>query len=87
MADARISRPAAGSGKISAAGLADWLGLAAAPCFAIMALLTETAASGQPEIFCLAVHDVSPLSGMGLMYALMAAFHLSPWLRLFGGRA
>jgi len=86
MADAGISRPAAGSDRTRAAGVADWLGLAAAPCFAIMALITETATAGQPDILCLSAHDSLPLSGMGLMYALMAAFHLSPWLRLFGRR-
>ena len=86
MTDAKMSRQAAGSGEALAAVLADWLGLAAAPCFAVMALVTEIA-EGPPEIFCLSPHEASPLSGMGLMYVLMAAFHLSPWLRLVGRRA
>jgi hypothetical protein len=59
--------------------VADWLALAAAPTFAIMALLTPVL-SGTPDIFCSAA---SPLSGMAPMYLLMSAFHLSPWLKLF----
>jgi hypothetical protein len=59
--------------------VADWLALAAAPTFAIMALLTPVL-SGTPDIFCSAA---SPLSGMVPMYLLMSAFHLSPWLKLF----
>jgi hypothetical protein len=30
--------------------------------------------------------DASPLSGMALMYLLMSAFHLAPWLKLIAGR-
>jgi hypothetical protein len=64
----------------AALGAADWLCLAAAPAFAIMALLT--AAGGSPDMICSASPGVSPLGGMVPMYLLMSAFHLAPWLRL-----
>ena len=66
--------------KISADRL---LSLAAAPTFAIMALLTL--AGGSPDMICSASQGVSPLSGMVPMYLPMSAFHLAPWLRLFSG--
>ena len=56
---------------------ANCLCLAAAPTFAIMALLT--AVSSGPML-CSAAPDL-PLNGMTPMYLMMAAFHLSPWLR------
>jgi hypothetical protein len=77
----------AGGGKAAAAlGAADWLSLAAAPTFAIMAVLTGILGGGAPDVLCAAAQDVSPLNGMALMYALMSAFHLAPWLRLMPGR-
>jgi hypothetical protein len=63
---------------------AEWLGLAAAPTFAAMALASATG-GGPPDMLCTA-DGTSPLSGMTVMYALMSAFHLSPWLRLAAGR-
>ena len=71
---------------LAAPGAADWLCLAAAPTFAVMALLTGVQSSGQPDIFCSAMHGASPLGGMVPMYLLMAAFHLSPWLKLISRR-
>jgi hypothetical protein len=71
-----------GSGR-AAPGLAGLLGLAAAPVFALMALWT--AASGAPDMLCASL-GASPVGGMTLMYLLMSAFHLTPWLRLLGGR-
>lgn len=62
-----------------ALGLADWLHLAATPTFALMALLTGMF-GGQPDMLC--ATNTSPLSGMVLMYLLMSAFHLAPWLKL-----
>jgi hypothetical protein len=63
----------------------DWLGLAATPAFATMALVT--AAQGGPgDILCSAAHGSSPLSGMVPMYALMSIFHSAPWLRLVSSR-
>jgi hypothetical protein len=67
------------------AGADRWLALAAAPTFAIMALLTGIQAGGMPGILCSVAHDASPLSGMVPMYVLMSAFHLAPWLRLIAG--
>ena len=71
-----------------AAGLraADWLYLAAAPTFAVMALLTSVLGGGHPDILCSAGERVSPLNGMTLMYLLMGAFHSPPWLRLISSR-
>jgi hypothetical protein len=63
---------------------ADWLGLAAAPTFALMALVTAT--GGQPQWLCSAAHLESPLGGMVPMYLLMSAFHSGPWLKLISGR-
>ncbi len=65
---------------------AGWISLAAAPAFAIMALLTSISGGGPPDILCSAVHGVSPLSGMAPMYLLMSAFHSAPWLKLISGR-
>jgi hypothetical protein len=66
-------------------GAVDWLGLAAAPTFAVMALLTGLLGSGAPELLCSTAH-ASPLTGMVPMYLLMSAFHSSPWLKLVSGR-
>ena len=61
------------------AGLTNWLYLAAAPTFAIMALLT--ALDGNPmDQLCSAGHGAH-LSGMLPMYVLMSAFHSAPWLK------
>lgn len=68
-----------------AAQVAGWLSLAAAPAFAIMALLT--AADGGPtDILCGAATGSSPLGGMVPMYVLMSVFHAAPWLRLISRR-
>ena len=58
----------------------NYLSPAAAPAFAIMALLTA-AHAGPADILCSAAHEGSPLSGMTLMYALMSVFHAAPWVR------
>ena len=60
-------------------GIAEWLSLAAAPTFAAMAVATAVG-GGPADMLCSAVPG-SPLGGMTAMYLLMAAFHLSPWLR------
>jgi hypothetical protein len=67
----------------SRAMIADWLSLAAAPTFAVMALLTGVFGGGAPDMLCSAAHGW-PLGGMVPMYLLMSAFHLAPWLRLIG---
>lgn len=55
-------------------GVADWLALAAAPTFAIMALLVARSS------------EASPLGGMVLMYVLMAVFESVAWLKLISSR-
>ena len=62
------------------------LSLAAAPTFAIMALLAEMQGGGMPGALCSAAYDASPLTGMVPMYVLMSAFHLPPWLKLLAKR-
>jgi hypothetical protein len=69
----------------AALGAAGWLGLAAAPTFAVMALLTWVSSAGA-DVMCLSSHDASPLSGMVPMYVLMSAFHAAPWLKLISRR-
>jgi hypothetical protein len=69
--------------RIAAVRGADWLSLAAAPTFALMALVTGIADSGAHQTWCSAAMHMSPLTGMVPMYALMSAFHLAPWLRFF----
>jgi hypothetical protein len=64
---------------------ADWLYLAAAPTFAIMALVTGVLGGGPADALC-SIAGASPLGGMMPMYLLMSAFHLAPWLKLFAGR-
>ena len=66
-----------------ARGIADWLCLAAAPTFAVMALLTGVFGGGAPDVLCSAT---SPLGGMVPMYLLMTAFHSAPWLSLIFSR-
>lgn len=63
-------------------GAADWLCLAAAPTFAIMALLTGVLSGGPMDMLCMGAHDASLLGGMVPMYGLMSAFHAPPWLKL-----
>ena len=70
----------------AALGAAGWLGLAAAPTFAVMALLTCVPGGGA-DMMCSAAHGVSPLSGMVPMYVLMSAFHSTPWLKLISRRS
>ena len=74
----------AGGGN-AAPDMARWLGLAAAPTFAIMALWTGFF-SGHPDTPCMAMQSSSPMSGMTVLYLLMSAFHATPWLRLISSR-
>ncbi|MBS0580597.1 MAG: hypothetical protein JSR36_15175 [Proteobacteria bacterium] len=61
---------------------AEWLSLAAAPTFALMAACAFAAQGGSHPMACSAAAEMSPLRGMIAMYALMSAFHLPPWLKL-----
>ena len=63
-------------------GAADCLSLAAAPTFAVMALLTAVPGDGPLAMLCSAAPDASLLGGMVPMYVLMSAFHAAPWLKL-----
>jgi len=69
----------------AALGAAGWLSLAAAPAFAVMALLTYLSGEGA-DMMSSAAQGMSPLSGMVPMYLLMSAFHSAPWLKLICGR-
>ena len=73
-------------GVAAAFGIAKWLGLAATPTFAIMALLTGIADGDATSMLCGPAHDAIRLIGMAMMYLLMSAFHSAPWLRLISGR-
>ncbi len=67
-----------------ACGAAGWLGLAASPTFALMALM---AANHAPSIaLCSLGSSILPIDGMTTMYVLMSLFHLSPWLKFASGR-
>jgi hypothetical protein len=68
-------------GNVAMSGAADWLCLAAAPTFAIMALLTGMS-GGTSDMLCVGASEMSPLGGMVPMYLLMSAFHSAPWLKL-----
>lgn len=80
MSETHIGGPSVGA--IRAAG---FLHLAAAPTFAIMALLTGVLGGGSPDALC-SMGGASPLNGMAPMYLLMSAFHSAPWLKLIAGR-
>jgi hypothetical protein len=73
------------SGKPAALVAADFLYLAAAPTFAIMAVLTGLLGGASPDALC-SIANASPLSGMVPMYLLMSAFHSAPWLKLISSR-
>jgi hypothetical protein len=73
------------NGNAAAMGAADFLYLAAAPTFAIMALLTGVLGGGSPDALCSMV-SASPLNGIVPMYLLMSAFHSAPWLKLIASR-
>lgn len=73
-----------GEGAAVVSGIIRWLSLAAAPTFAIMALLAAVAGSGPLNSLCSAA--ASPVGGMVPMYLLMSAFHSAPWLRLISER-
>ena len=70
----------------AAAGAVHFLSLAAAPTFAIMALLTGAVNVGPPDMLCSVTQHASSLNEMVVMYLLMSAFHSAPWLKLISSR-
>lgn len=66
---------------------ADWLCLAAAPTFAIMAFVTCVQGDGATAMLCSAGGGLPALDGMVPMYVLMSTFHVAPWLRLISRRS
>lgn len=68
----------------AALGVSGWLSLAAAPTFAIMALLS--AAGGSADMICSTMQEDSVFSGMVPMYLLMSVFHCTPWLKLLSAQ-
>jgi hypothetical protein len=76
----------AGPTKSGPLGAAECLSLAAAPTFAVMALVTAVVGGGPLDMLCGAGPDASPLTGMVPMYLLMSAFHAAPWLKLISSR-
>jgi len=70
---------------VAALVVAKWLRLAAAPTFAIMALLAIAFDSGAANGLCSATGSLWP-GGMAPMYLLMGVFHLAPWLKLISRR-
>ena len=79
-----LSRERRLSRRLGLPGAAGWLSLAAAPTFAVMALLAGLPGGGPLDALCSA--QGSPLTGMVPMYLLMSAFHLAPWLKLNSSR-
>ena len=82
----RETEGAAVRGKAAAPDAADWLRLAAAPTFAIVALLTGVVGGGPSDMPCSTMQGASLLNGMAPMYLLMSAFHSAPWLTLISSR-
>jgi len=72
-------------GVVAASAAAKWLRLAAAPTFALMALLTAVLDSALPNPLCSAAGGLWP-GGMAPMYVLMGVFHSVPWLKLISRR-
>ena len=66
-------------------GAADWLGFAAAPTFATMAMLAGILDGGPSDVLCSGAGGGFSPAGMVTMYLLMGIFHLTPWLNLLSG--
>jgi hypothetical protein len=75
-----------GSGKAAKLAAADCLSFAAAPIFALMALLAGVF-GGASGMHSSGMHGFYGLiDGMALMYLLMSVFHAAPWLTLLAIR-
>jgi len=86
MASPRNAAVSSGRSNAVVRSAAEWVHLTAAPTFAVMALVTATLGGGASDMLCMTAPAASPLNGMALMYLLMSAFHVSPWLKLIAGR-
>ena len=71
---------------MTGAAAADWLGFAAMPACAVMALLDHALGGGPMAGLC-GDGRGAPLGGMAPMYLLMGIVHAAPWLRLVSARA
>lgn len=60
------------------------LALMASPIFAVLGLWTGLVGD-LPQMVCHSMPGSSTISGMSVMYFLMSAFHVSPWLMLISG--
>ncbi|MQT15190.1 hypothetical protein [Segnochrobactrum spirostomi] len=60
---------------------ADVLCLAAAPTFAIMAVLSVVRDGAMADPLCTAAYGAGPAGSMAAMYLLMSVFHAPVWLR------
>jgi hypothetical protein len=67
---------------MSESGIARYLSLAAAPTFAVMALLEAAFSISLSDALCMAAPRPLPLNGMVVMYTLMSVFHAGAWLKL-----
>ena len=85
MATQRTAR--SGNWRALARKTARGLTLTAAPTFAVMASWSALVVDPAAGAICMAGGSGSHGAGMTVMYALMAAFHLGPWLRFASGRA
>ncbi|MGY4306523.1 hypothetical protein ACVIJ6_003766 [Bradyrhizobium sp. USDA 4369] len=65
--------------------IAAGLRFAAAPTFALMAVLNAMARDGRSDVICSAMPAGASLDSMTVMYLLMSAFHLVPWLKRISG--
>jgi hypothetical protein len=65
---------------------AEGLHFAAAPAFAVMAVLTGAYGGDASPLLCSGGPGASPLSGMATMYWLMCMLHAAPWLKALSNR-
>jgi hypothetical protein len=69
----------------SAPASPEWLNLSAAPIFAAMALVSAAIAGGPTDALCAPTRGW-PIDGMVVMYLLMCALHVTPWLKRLSER-